>query len=148
MGRYVTTLLLAALATFVGAQEPQDAGKSKPKPELAGPPAPEAQSKIDLGTAIAEVAGRMLATPRFQDQIEVHDQYQEALNAYLHSADINCGPRGGPAPTPYDDMDRVAGTSQPASADLLSGFKWLFHKSKKGSDSSGRYYVYSVTMAS
>jgi hypothetical protein len=149
MGPYVMALLLAARAPVCGAQEPQEAGSPKPKPELAGPPAPETQPvTVDLGTAIAEVVGRMLATPHFQEHVEVRDRYQEALNAYLRSADMTCGPRGGPESSPYDDMNRVAGSSPPPSADLLAGAKWLFHKARKGSAASGRYYVYSVSMNS
>ncbi len=152
MGSYVVALLLAALAPVSGAQEPPAAGS--PKPEQAGPPPPPQASdaqpfKVDLGTAIAEVVGRMLSTPHFQDHVEVRDRYQDALDAYLRSADIACGPRGGPEPSPYDDMNRVAGTSIPAHADLLAGVRWLFHKGKKDSAaSSGRYYVYSVSMTS
>ena len=144
-------LLLAALAPVGGAQEPPAAGS--PKLEQAGPPPPpeasDAQLKVDLATATAEVVGRMLSTPHFQEHVEVRDRYQDALDAYLRSADIGCGPRGGPEPTPYDDMNRVAGTSIPPHADLLAGARWLFHRAKKDSAASnGRYYVYSVSMTS
>jgi hypothetical protein len=143
--------LMALLLAVAGGQAPPSPAPtpSTAPAQLAGPPKPSDAIPMDLGTAIAGVVGRMLSVPRFEEHLEVRDRYQEALDAYLKSADIACGPRGGPDPTPYDDMNRVAGTSKPASADLLAGMKWLFHKGKKdGSDANGRYYVYSVSMLS
>jgi hypothetical protein len=149
MGLQTATLLLA-LSTQAAAPSTQAAPATPaatPTPKPDAKPAAAAPAKIDVGNGIADVAARMLATPRFEDQIEVRDRYQEALNAYLWSSDTSCS-TAAPQASPYDEMNRVAGTAPPPSADLLAGLRWLFHKPKGGKavTADGRYYVYSVSL--
>src|SRR5262245_45642229 len=118
MGSCLIALLLAAGGQAAPPQAPTATPTPAPTPapapaqQIVGPPPPSDSAPMDLGTAIAGVVGRMLSVPRFEEHLEVRDRYQEALDAYLKSADIACGPKGGPDPTPYDDMNRVAGTSK------------------------------------
>ena len=155
MGSGMALLILATAAAAGTLQEPQPPGgeqfqKAVPEPSnLGGTFDSGAQHlKVDIGKAIAEVAARMLATPRFEEHVEVRDRYQEALNSYLRAADLGCGATAA-GPPPYDEMNRFRETRIPPHADLLAGAKWLVGKLKRqGTIKGGRYYLYSVTAKS
>ncbi len=145
MGTCAVLMLAAAVVAGSGPQQPEAAADAKvQKPGPVPPVESGTPLKIDIGKAIAEVVAKMLATPRFEEHVEIHDRYQAALNAYLGAADLSCGPSES-GPPPYDEMNRFRGTRTPPSADLLAGAKWLYRKLKgQGERKDRRYYVYSV----
>lgn len=133
-----------------GLQEPSPTGggeaqKATPPPvSVAGAPSGMPHLNADVGKAIAEIVARMLATPRFEEHVEVRDRYQEALNSYLHASDLGCGATSS-GPPPYDEMNRFREARIPPHADLLAGGKWLLDKLKRhGASKGGRYHLYSV----
>jgi hypothetical protein len=151
MGSGMAVLILAVAVAAGGLQEGPPAGgaqvqKAVPAPATAGAaPDPAAPPlKIDIGKAIAEVVARMLATPHFDEHVEVRDRYQEALDSYLRAADLACGATAS-GPPPQDEMNRFRETRIPPHADLLAGAKWLVDKLKQqGTSRNGRYHLYSV----
>jgi hypothetical protein len=128
---------------------PTSSGQVQTAPPAPSVPAgtPETGSphlNVDIGKAIAEVVARMLATPRFEEHVEVRDRYQEALNSYLRASNLGCGATSSGAP-PYDEMNRFREARIPPHADLLAGGKWLLGKLKRhGASKGGRFYLYSV----
>ena len=111
------------------------------KPSTAPPPL-----KIDMGRAIGEAVARMLATPRFEEQVEVRDTYQEALARYFAADRLSCGATES-GPPQQDEMNRFRTHPIPPHADLLAGFKWL-HRKLKGAParSAPRFYLYWVRL--
>jgi hypothetical protein len=152
--RVLALAVACTLATNVAAQTPAPAPAAKSdglaresRPEAAGPTAAPT-GRIEIGHAVAEAVAKMLATPRFEEQIEVRDRYQEALDAMLRSANLECGATSSGPPTP-DEMSRFDGREIPPTADLLAGLKWLHGKlTKRESPARPRYFLYSVHLRS
>jgi hypothetical protein len=96
-------------------------------------PAPEDPSAepmtIDLDTAFSRVLARMPWTPRFEEEVEVRDRYQEALDAHLRAAELKCGATSSGPPGP-DEMNRHSANPKPPSADLLAAGELTFRKLK------------------
>jgi hypothetical protein len=124
-------LLLAGLAAAAAAQE-----ALTPEEPPAEPVA------IDADTAISKILERMLVIPRFEEEIEVRDRYQEALDAYLAAAALECEAPTSEGPPSAAELDRYSANPKPPSADLLAGGKALWRKVKGGG--KPRFYLYSV----
>jgi hypothetical protein len=141
--RLLTVFLIHSITVGVAvAQE-------TPGPQ-AGPEKPTAATlqplTINMDKAVSEVVARMLAIPRFEEHIEVRDQYQEALEAHLRAADLVCGATAS-GPPPQDEMNRFRGAQIPPHADLLAAGR-LIAKKVKGLFSKGgkkpRFFLYAV----
>lgn len=152
---HASVLLLLVAATAGSSQDVHPAGR-EPVHEAVPGPSPAGATldsgaqppRVEIGKAVAEVVARMLAAPRFEEQVEVRDRYQEALDSYLRAANLDCGATASGPPS-YDEMNRFRETRIPPHADLLAGAKWLVGKLKRPSASKvGRYYLYSVTARS
>jgi hypothetical protein len=150
--RASAALISSLIAATALAQEPP---ASPPAPPASGPsgraaaPAPPAAPpKPDYGRAVAEAVARILATPRFEEQVEVRDTYQEALGRYFAEAELTCGTTES-GPPPEDELNRFRAHPVPPHADLLAGFKWL-HQKVRGLDSrkKPRYFLYQVHLES
>lgn len=145
------SIVMTLAAAASGLQEPVSTGggeaqKATPAPvSVAGAPdSGTPQLSADVGKAIAEIVGRVLAMPRYEEEIEVRDRYQEALNQYLQASDLGCGATSS-GPPPLDEMNRFREARIPPSADLLAGGKWLLDRLKRrGASKGGRYHLYSV----
>jgi len=142
MRQLIVFLICVASGTIATAQE----AAAPP----AGPPAPAPPAAqpltINIDRAISEVVARMLAVPRFEERIEVHDRYREAIDAYLRSADLACGASASRPPA-QDEMRRVGGVQTPATptADLLAAGKLLAEKVRGlFGKKTPRFFLYSV----
>jgi hypothetical protein len=126
------------------------ANPSAPPPStLSDPdssPPPETEPlKVDINQKIAELVAQILATPRFEEEIEVRDHFQEALDAHLHAAELQCGTTAAQSRSVHHELDRYGANPKPPSADLLTPAKLLFGKLKGlFSRNTPRYFVYSV----
>lgn len=111
---------------------------------MAAAPSGAGSLKFDLNRAINEAVAHMLATPRFQETIEVRDPPQEALEAHVRAANLQCGATAAGPPS-YDEMNRFRETKRPPTADLLAAGK-LLHRKLKGlfASTKPRYFLYSV----
>jgi hypothetical protein len=107
-------------------------------------PTPAAPLKFDMNRAIAEMVARMLAIPRFEETIEVRDRPQEALEAHMRAANLECGATESGPPS-NDEMNRFREARMPPSADFRAAAR-LLHRKVKGlfSPKKPRYFVYSV----
>lgn len=154
MSRFVAVISLWLAAAWP-AQELPPAQGTPAAPQATAQEAPRAESdhtgaapppKIDMGRAIAEAVARMLATPRFEEQVEVRDTYQEALARYFAADRLSCGATES-GPPPQDEMNRFRTHPIPPHADLLAGFKWL-HRKLRGTTarSAPRFYLYWVRL--
>jgi hypothetical protein len=95
-----------------------------------------------MDRAISGVVARMLAVPRFEEEVEVRDRYQEALDAHLRAAELGCrvtslGPPGD------DDLNRFSANPRPPSADLVPAAKLLYQKLKE-QRGEPRFFLYAV----
>jgi hypothetical protein len=137
--RVLAATVLSTLAMRAGAEPPapappvRDAGAERPAPPAGS---------LTVGHAVAEAVTKMLATPRFEEQVEVRDRYQEALDATLRAASLGCGATPSGPPTP-NEMSRFGGREIPPTADLLAGLKWL-HRKVVGKPPEPRYFLYSA----
>jgi hypothetical protein len=87
----------------------------------------------------------MLATPRFEEEIEVRDRYQEALDAHLQAAVLRCQPPSSGPPPSHTELEQYGANPKPPSADLLTPTKMLFGKMKDlFSGKEPRFFLYSV----
>lgn len=153
--------LLALTVTMVPSGRAQETPEpSTQRPTVADPVArrPSATGDAPVGAdspsgppmshadrAIARVLARMLAMPRFGEEIVVTDRYQEALNAHLQAAARECQVARSDAPPSHEELSRYGANPKPPSADLLTPAKMLFRK-VKGLFSSGksRFFLYSI----
>jgi hypothetical protein len=92
---------------------------------------------LDLDTVTSAVLARMLAIPRFEEEVEVRDRYQEALDAHLRAAELECGATSS-GPPRDDEMNRFSANPKPPSADFVAAGKLLFSRKKP------RFFLYSV----
>ncbi len=120
---------LAAAAAL--AQEPR-----------AGDETPAEPVPIDVDTAISRILAQRLAIPRFEEEVEVRDRYQEALDAYLAAAALECEPPPSEAPPTAAELDRYGANPKPPSVDLVAAGKLLLGKGK--GSGKPRFYLYSV----
>ncbi len=159
--------LLSCAAVAVGragadpptAPLPSTGDTAKPGPEAAVPPRPQVlparppepppRSRIDIERAIADAIARnpTLALPHFQEEVEVRDVHQEALEAHLRGVDLECGASESGPPT-ASEMNPYRGASIPPHADFLAagreiakGLRKLFGSKKP------RYFLYAVRRA-
>lgn len=110
----------------------------------SAPAPPTAPLKLDIGRAVAEAVARILATPRFEEQIEVRDTYQDALGRYFVASELGCGTTES-GPPQQDELNRFRAHPVPPHADLLAGFKWLHEKIRGVSArKKPRFYLYWV----
>ena len=139
--RQLIVFLICSTSGVVAAAQQAPAPTAAP----AGPAPPSAPPlTIDMDRAISELVARMLAVPRFEEYVEVHDRYQEALDAYLSAVDLTCGATSS-GPPPQDEMNRFRGAQIPPTADLLAAGK-LVAKKVKGlfKKKRPRFFLYSV----
>jgi hypothetical protein len=154
-------LALSAVMAPTGGAPQEKATPGAPAPDVSEPAAPtpaepaEAASpaepgggeplKIDLDRAISGVVARMLAIPRFEEEIEVRDRYQEALDAHLRAAALNCRATPKPGAPGPEELNRFGANPRPPSADLLTPVKVFFGKLKGlFSERKPRFFLYSV----
>jgi hypothetical protein len=97
---------------------------------------------IDADTAISKVLERMLAVPRFEEEVEVRDRYQEALDAYLTAAALECEAQTSEGPPSPAELDRHGANPKPPSVDLVAAGKLLWEKGKE--EGKPRFYLYAV----
>jgi hypothetical protein len=140
-------LVLAALvaASAVVAQDrpapPGTPAAQEPASSRAAEePSPEEPEEIDVDTAIVKVVERLLAVPRFEEEIEVRDPYQEALDAHLEAAELECRAPQPSSPGP-DELNRYGANPRPPSVDLVGPARLLFGKAK---EKEARFFLYSV----
>jgi len=141
--------VIAAVAFAVGALA-QEASPSAPAPKEPEPPAavspaePTPHLKVDMGAIVAKAVAEILAAPRFEEQVEVRDRFQESLNRYLAPSGTACGATAS-GPPPPDEMNRFRAHPTPPTADLLAGLKWL-HRKVKGLSAQKlpRFFLYRV----
>lgn len=137
--------VLAALSFAASAQQPPPA--PAPAPPSAAVPSvseQEAHLKIDMGSLVARAVAQMLATPRFEEQVEVRDRFQESLDRYLGSGAIACGATESASPA-RDAMNGFRAHPVPPTADLLAGLRWLHGKMKGvAAKKPPRFFLYWV----
>ena len=98
-----------------------------------------------MDSAIVGVVGRLLAIPRFEEQVDVRDRYQEALDAHLQAAELGCRETTSSGPPSQDELSRYGANPKPPSADLLTPGKLLFGEIKGlFSREKPRFFLYSV----
>lgn len=115
--------------------------------ETVGPAARSADPlEMDVDEVTSGLIARMLAIPRFEDEIEVRDRYQEALGAHLRASQLECTarPNASPGPPSHDELNRYSANPRPPSADLLTPAKLLFGKGKGRAQETPRFSLYSV----
>jgi hypothetical protein len=124
-----------------------EAGTAASKEPAAPRPA---RLTIDIERHIAEAMARdpSLALPRFKEDIEVRDAYQDALDALVRGVDLECGPSGQGPPTRYE-MNPYRGATIPVHADFLAPAKLIV----KGLDhlfgsKAPHYFLYAVHRSS
>ncbi len=152
--RFALVLSLSASAGWfvatAAAQEPPSTAESPNETVAPAPtqPAPKAPpSKIDIERYIKDaVAGDpSLALPRFKEDVEVRDVYQEALETHVRGVDVECGtPDAGPPSR--TEMNPYRGAQIPPYADF-AGLARLIGKGLKHrmSSSKPRYFLYAVS---
>ena len=142
MRQLIVFLICHAMGGVAAAQEPP-AAPAGPPARVPSAPQPLA---INIDRAISEVVARMLAIPRFEERIEVHDRYQDAIDAYLRGADLACGASAS-RPAAPDQTRRVGGveTAATPTADLLAAGKLLAEKVKGlFGKKTPHFFLYSV----
>jgi hypothetical protein len=127
-------VLLFLICLAAGATAAQEAGEPADEP---GEPA-----AIDVETATSKILTRMLAVPRFEEEVEVRDRYQEALDAYLAAAALECEPPPSEGPPSPAELDRFSANPKPPSADLLAAGRLLAGKLKESEEP--RFFLYSI----
>jgi hypothetical protein len=142
-----TAVILLWLATSAVAQEKPEPPDTPAGVQTAGAAASadaKPPLKLDAGRAIAEAVARILATPRFEDQVEVRDTYQESLARYFVADELTCGATDS-GPPQSEELDRFRTHPAPPHADLLAGFKWLHQKLRDlGAPKKPRFFLYWV----
>ena len=98
--------------------------------------------EIDVDTAISGILARMLAIPRFEEEVEVRDRYLEALDEFVAATALECEAPTSEAPPTAAELDRYGANPKPPSVDLLAAGKLLLGKNKGGG--KPRFYLYSV----
>jgi hypothetical protein len=120
---------LAASAALAQEPEARDEPPAEPVP-------------IDVDTAISGILARMLAIPRFEEEVEVRDRYQEALDAYLAANALECEAPTSEGPPTAAELDRYGANPKPPSVDLVAAGKLLWGKGKGAG--KPRFYLYAV----
>jgi hypothetical protein len=146
MSRRGAVILLWLASSAVAQDKPETPVAPAPVPPAGSGASAEEQPrlKVDMGRAIAEAVARILATPRFEEQVEVRDTYQEALGRYFVATDLSCGTTES-GPPQADELERFRTHPVPPHADLLAGFKWLRHKLRRATmPKKPRYFLYWV----
>ena len=98
--------------------------------------------EVDVDTAISRILAQMLAIPRFEEEVEVRDRYQEALDEYLAATALECEPPPNEGPPTAAELDRYGANPKPPSVDLVAAGKLLLGKGK--GSGKPRFYLYSV----
>ncbi len=127
----VLLFLICLAAGAAAAQETREPAEDPAEP-----------AAIDVETATSKILTRMLAVPRFEEEVEVRDRYQEALDAYLTAAALECEAPPAEGPPSATELDRFSANPKPPSADLLAAGRLLAGKRKEGE--KPRFFLYSV----
>ena len=145
-GSWLVEPAAAQESTSTAETKKQDAAHAAGAPAPAQPtPTPPPRLRIDLERYIAEAIARdpNLALPRFKEDVEVRDVYQEALGARLQGVDVECGiPDSGPPSS--NELNPYRGATKPPSADF-TGLARLIGNGLKNRGAKPRYFLYAVS---
>jgi len=135
-------LTLGVLGQEAPQAPPAPAERQPPVVSSPAPPTPEL--KVDMGRIVAMAVAQILATPRFEEQVEVRDRFQDSLDRYLVATDVSCGATES-GPPPQDELNRFRAHPIPPHADLLAGFRWLHRKLRASTArKNARFFLYWV----